>query len=338
MTVFSSAVTENTGHVLRGNMATSDDITRVIQALEERIAVLESELSAVRRDRFGDSRARVEDADGGTPSPVANRRDVLRLAAATAVGAAAATVVMGNGAAAADGDPLVLGSGANSATMATHLKSARTALVLESTDDYGLVCDGGRGNAMFLASGNPPSGGPGAGEVGALRVDGQGNWWAATTTSPTDGAWRVLAGPTTAGSLHLLNAPTRIYDSRETESNDARGDPMRPLVAKVARTIELYFRPITAPLAPPGLWVGTPPSARGALITLTITNPSAAGFASVWPSGAWPGTSNVNFSTGQTIATTTTVALALSDRGGAAFQTLSNVSTDVVIDYIGYYL
>jgi hypothetical protein len=178
-------------------------------------------------------------------------------------------------------------------------------------------------------------GSPGAGEAGALQVDIEGNWWAATQNSPTDGAWRIVAGPATAGSLHLLEAPTRIYDSRLTGSVDARGDPMRPLEANVARTIQLFYRPLTIT---PWAYLGTPLSARGALITLTITNPSAAGFATVWPGGAWPGTSTINFSTGQTIATTTTVGLTLSDdRGGAAFQMLSNVATDVVIDYIGYY-
>jgi len=70
------------------------------------------------------------------------------------------------------------------------------------------------------------------------------------------------------------------------------------------------------------------------LITMTIPALAAGGFATVWPSGAWPGTSNINFSPNQNIATTTVVGLG----PGGTFLVQSNVATNVIIDIAGYYL
>jgi len=47
-----------------------------------------------------------------------------------------------------------------------------------------------------------------------------------------------------------------------------------------------------------------------------------------------PGTSNINFSPNQNIASTTVVGLA----PGATFLVQSNVATNIVVDIVGYYL
>ena len=53
-----------------------------------------------------------------------------------------------------------------------------------------------------------------------------------------------------------------------------------------------------------------------------------------WPEGAWPGTSNVNWSAaGLTVASTTVTRCG----PGATFLVQSNVAVDVLFDVIGYF-
>ena len=76
-----------------------------------------------------------------------------------------------------------------------------------------------------------------------------------------------------------------------------------------------------------------PPTANAVLITLTINAPQIPGFASAWPSGDWPGTSNINFSVNQDIAVSATVGCG----ANGTIQVLSNATTNVIIDVSGYY-
>ena len=92
--------------------------------------------------------------------------------------------------------------------------------------------------------------------------------------------------------------------------------------------------PVAVSVDPAGNSSGVPAEARGVLITLTAAPLAAGGFATAWPSGAWPGTSNVNFNPNQPIAATTVVGLG----ANAKFLVQSNVSTNVLIDIVGYYL
>jgi len=288
--------------------------------------------------------ARAEDADGesavtrdvprpigrsaGTgnieanPAPadasVSDRRGVVKLLAASAVGAVAGAALNGRQVGAIDNQPVLQGVH-NDGTKATWIyASDETAVACHSDGGYGMGCWGPSGNAWFFPFNIPPVGRPG--DIGGLWVDGDGNWWAATATG-TDGDWRKLAGPATAGALHMLEAPKRVYDSRPGESPAI--DPKSPLTPNVPRTIDPKLNSS-----------GVPPIARAVLITLTVPALGASGYATVWPSGAWPGTSNINFSPNQNIATTTVVGLG----PGATFLVQSNVATNVIVDIAGYYV
>jgi hypothetical protein len=249
----------------------------------------------------------------------AGRRDIVKLLAAGAVGAMAGATLRGQRATAADGQAVVQGV-ANHATSRTDLHSTNdTALYVYSDRYEGLAADGMAGNAHFVASGGSPVG---TGSLaGVLWVDGSGNWWAATQSDAQNAQWRKLTGPGTSGALHLLTSPRRVYDSRAGEPPAI--DPKTPMAPNVARAID-----------PKANSSGVPETARGVLITLTIPALGAAGFATVWPSGPWPGTSNINFSPNQNIATTTVVGLA----PGATFLVQSNVETNIIVDIVGYYL
>jgi hypothetical protein len=280
------------------------------QRLDARIAALEAELNKLKAHVAGD--------DESTPRK-SDRRSMVKLLAAGAVGAVTgAAALSAQPAAALDGDSVFQGL-INDATNATQLfASADTALVLGSGAAYGLETDGLFGNALFVGSDVAPTG---SGEIGVLYVDGAGDWWAATATSTTNGLWRKLAGPGTAGQLHVLPAPKRVYDSRPGEAPTG-ANPKAPLAGNTARTIDTTFNAS-----------GVPATATAVLVNLTITKPQAAGFATAWPSGPWPGTSNINFATGQDIAATTVVGCG----PNATIQIQANTVTDFLLDVIGYY-
>jgi hypothetical protein len=288
-----------------------------VQALAERIRSLEAQLAKLTDAAEAETNTEAE-ADTERTAPVADRRRLVKLLAASAVGAVAGTVAGGRPAAADDGDSLVLGSEDNTATNSTWLVASDSALVAGSTDGYGIVVDGFYGNMWCFPSGGEPVGF--AGEAGTLWVDGRGTWWVSTATGD-NAQWRKLAGADTAGSLHLLPFPRRVYDSRPGEPPDVQ--PKSPLSPNFPRSID-----------PTANASGVVPMARGALITLTIANPSEAGYATVWSGGTWPGTSNINFAAGQAIATLTVVGFL----PGSAFLVQSNVTTDVIVDVVGYYL
>jgi hypothetical protein len=77
---------------------------------------------------------------------------------------------------------------------------------------------------------------------------------------------------------------------------------------------------------------GVPTDTTSAVLNLTVTNPTAAGFAVVWPCGEpKPGSSNVNFGAGQTVAN-----LVISRLGANGSVCISaNGQVDVVVDVEG---
>lgn len=187
----------------------------------------------------------------------------------------------------------------------------------------GLVVDGTLANAVFPGSGPAPSWQRG-GFIGVLYVDAAGNWWASTANvdpAVGPGVWRKMAGPNTAGQLHILPAPVRVYDSRSGQAPTAVG-PKVPTAVNAVRVIDTG-----------GNGSGVPATASAVLINLTITAPQTPGFASAWATGAFPGTSSINFASGQDIAATTVVGCGPS----ATIQVLANTVTDFLVDVIGFY-
>ncbi|MEL0211769.1 MAG: hypothetical protein VW891_14520, partial [Novosphingobium sp.] len=77
-----------------------------------------------------------------------------------------------------------------------------------------------------------------------------------------------------------------------------------------------------------------PPSAAAAFLNVTVVNPSASGFITVWPCGIdRPLASNINFVAGDTIPNG--VIAPLGAEGAACFY--SSVETDVVVDVAGWF-
>ena len=291
--------------------------------LEARVRALEAELLALRKGVRTQS-ARTATTEAVEPTeptgpPLSDRRGVVKLLAATAAGAVAGVALKGQPVAADDGQPVIQG-GVNNAQTATILNTSDDqGLVLWSETGQGLETDGAYGNALFNSGGESPIGRPAW--AGTLWVDEDGNWWGATEDNEDDGKWRKIIGPDTTGALHLLPSPKRVYDSRPGEPPAI--DPKSPLSPNIPRSID-----------PKGNSSGVPALARAVLITLTAAPLAAPGWIAAWPSGSWPGTSNVNFNPNQPIAATTVVGLGADGK----FLVMSAASTNVLIDVVGYYI
>ena len=76
-----------------------------------------------------------------------------------------------------------------------------------------------------------------------------------------------------------------------------------------------------------------PSAAVGIVGNLAVTQENNNGFATIWPSGAWPGTANINFQPGVDLSNSVAVALS-----GGTVQVASSSPTHVVIDVAGYIL
>lgn len=123
-------------------------------------------------------------------------------------------------------------------------------------------------------------------------------------------AYRPVAGAVRAGRFVPVT-PARALDTRESGA---------PFTVGESRTIDL--RP-----------VGVPIDALAVVLTVTAVDSTAAGFWSVWPSGPWPGTSNLNVTRrGQTRANQVVVPASL-----GTVAVLSQVGGHLVIDVAGFF-
>jgi hypothetical protein len=157
---------------------------------------------------------------------------------------------------------------------------------------------------------------------GDLVEDSVGNLWLCVS-SGTPGQWRKLAGPATAGALHILAAPVRVYDSRPGTTPTV-GSKTK-LVKNVARTVDFTANNSTVPAG-----------ALAAMVNLLIVNaPAGSANFTLWKNGATRPTSNTMVWGGDAGRFSTLAVTALDSTGKA--QVVSSVPTDVVIDVVGYY-
>jgi hypothetical protein len=166
-----------------------------------------------------------------------------------------------------------------------------------------------------------------AGELKFLPGD---DLWLCVGGAPPDepGIWQKLGGSATAGQLHVLGAPARVYDSRAGQL------PLDVPKGQISNGAE---RVVDSRLDLGELPAGASPSS--VLLNLTITDTtSLAGWLALFRNGeAWPGSSTINWDAkGRTAANTTVVGIdhdglfkvKASPGGGAHF----------VVDVIGYWL
>lgn len=169
---------------------------------------------------------------------------------------------------------------------------------------------------------NTPLSAPKFSEEGELRASSTGELWYCAAYG-TPGTWRKLAGKTTAGALHVLAVPARIYDSRPGTA-PAVGTKS-PLAPNTARTLDLKVNSS-----------GVPAGATAALLTVLLVNAANAdGNFTVWAAGAARPQANTMVWGGSARRFTATAVTALDTQ--ARCQVLASQTTDVVIDVVGYY-
>lgn len=131
--------------------------------------------------------------------------------------------------------------------------------------------------------------------------------WLTPTPIPPD---PTPVPPIGDSDMSVLASPIRIYDTRNAGVGGA-------LVGNSPRGVPLG---------------AVPAGMTGCLVNITVTAPVASGYLVAWADGAMPGTSNINFSTGQTICNM--AALPISQIG--AIQMLANVGCHVIVDLLGW--
>lgn len=125
--------------------------------------------------------------------------------------------------------------------------------------------------------------------------------------------------PTSADWFHPID-PQRLIDSRPPY---LVGPYNTPWGANVTRDVQVT--------GAAGVSVG----ADAVVLNVTVTNPSAASFLTIWPKGATkPLTSSLNWTQGKTIPNAVTVKLGT---GGQISVFNPTGSVDVIIDVVGYY-
>jgi hypothetical protein len=170
--------------------------------------------------------------------------------------------------------------------------------------------------------------------------------WRAGAAQPPTSSLNFAAGEVRAGAV-----VAEVGGTGEVSIFNAAGDV--DVVVDVTGWLGDGFNPVaparlldtrtTTPIADGGSRsvlvagnAGVPGSgAIAAAVTVTVTNPAAAGFVTVWPEGTSPpGTSTVNFDVGETLAATVLVGLGPS--GGISLAAAGS-QTDVIVDLVGWF-
>lgn len=126
--------------------------------------------------------------------------------------------------------------------------------------------------------------------------------------------------PIVGSRFHPLT-PARVQDSRP--SGPQAGPYATPWGPGATRTVQVA-----------GVG-GVAADATAVSLNVTVTNPTAAGYLTLWPAGAArPLASSLNWAPSRTVANAVTVAVGAS---GAVSVFNSAGSTDVIVDVVGYY-
>jgi len=245
--------------------------------IHQRLRDLEAEVASMR--------AALADS---APAAATSRRHLLRAAAVGAVGVVGGAAALARPAAAATGQPLVLGQ-ANTADAVTSLENNGPFPNLAGPGPIALELRSPGGHLHFV--GSPGDAILGTYPDGTLAYNGSQGLRLQTNND------FVRIGEAGFGPLFVLPQPIRLYDSRTPHiGGTTRNGPIhsgedRPISIEIDNNDEVIELPVTA--------------IRSALINLTITDTAASGFLAVGNPGpdGTRSTSNINWSqSGQTLA------------------------------------
>jgi hypothetical protein len=210
--------------------------------------------------------------------------------------------------------------------------SGEVPAVLAAGFGYGLTAAGVRAQVRLTPETPAPTTFPTEGGTGSLYMQADqdeetfidGTLWACVEDG-TPGTWRKLAGHDTAGALHILPAPRRVYDSRPGGAPTAVG-PKTPLPAgNVARTLDLKVASS-----------GVPAGATGAMVTVLLVNATAgAGNFTIWANDQPKPTANTLVWGGDAGRFTTLAVTSVDSQ--ARVKVDASLQTHIVLDVVGYF-
>jgi hypothetical protein len=277
----------------------SGDLHRRLRDLEAEVASLRAAL------------------DESTSVPATSRRHLLRAAAAGAVGVVGGAAVLARPAAAATGQPLVLGQ-ANTADAVTSLENNGPFPDLAGPGPIALELRSPGGHLHFV--GSPGDAILGTYPDGTLAYNGTQGLRLQTNND------FVRIGEAGFGPLFVLSPPIRLYDSRTlhiggtTRNGPLSGGENRPISIELGNDDQTIELPVAA--------------VRAAIINLTITETVGSGFLAVGdpgPSGSRT-TSNINWSASdQTLAN---LAITTLFEGNLTVFAGGGGSTNFIVDLI----
>jgi hypothetical protein len=159
--------------------------------------------------------------------------------------------------------------------------------------------------------------------AGDVVTDVGGNVWLCVAAG-TPGTWRKVAGPGTAGSLHLLAAPVRAYDSRPGTSPTV--GPKTKLSGNTSRSLSVRANS-----------TGVPAEATAVSVTLLLVNASTSGGnLTLWAGNASRPSANAMVWGGNAGRFASTAITRISPTGTVLVA--ASAPTDLVLDIVGYYL
>lgn len=222
---------------------------------------------------------------GGDPENPRTRRQLLRIAGGVVAGGAALAIAGAKPAAAANGDPVLIGQ-SNTGTVVTLLGNT----TVGETSDLKLSGTGrlSQINSAGTTGGAKPTADPIAYD---LARGGSHEVWA----SSAETAWKRLNAVRvdTASGSGAPFAPIRLVDTRS-----AIGGVQGPIATNVANNFNART-PATIP-----------DDTIAIFCNVTAVSPTYSGWLTVYPQGATlPGVSNVNFLAGQVVANFVVVGL-----------------------------
>ncbi len=202
----------------------------------------------------------------------------------------------------------------------------------DSVAGYGGFFQGGYATLLLQPGGPTPGATPptGAHLKGEVFVGTDGTIYFAIANGSTLATWRKLAGPTTAGSLHVLPTPDRYVDTRAGGGN--RGGVTGPLPVNTTKVYQ-----ITGVAGAAGVTI--PAGAIAIVGTLTTVGTAASlpgSFLTIWQGGTQPPVSNVNYGPPPSDILATQFVSALSTDGKVSVFNRSDAN--YLVDVVGYYL
>jgi hypothetical protein len=296
--------------------------------------------SGTRHDQTPEERLVSSDAANGAPR---SRRSLLKLLGVATLGLAGGAATRTESARATDGAALVVGQ-TNTASQKTLLANSGAisndgAFVVNATAaDWAIEGTSGQlgvfGSGFIGVMGSGDVGGFFSGTLAAISLQPQDLSGAPTSGDYSKGDLLVDADgvmfmcvvdgnpgswiKVSHGGYRSLAAPVRAYDSRQAggKLRAGDGDTASPRAVQIT-----------------GVVPSVPPNAVAVAGNLTVTQADGSGFAAIWPGGAWPGTSNINYG-GADLANAFTVGLT----GTGSVSVAAWVPVHVIIDIAGYIL